>query len=545
VIKTVGVDFGTSTTLVSERHGKDPENAIVLGRTGLDWMPSVVAVTPRGELVVGERAEAMGPTTQIRSIKTSITRNDEMVVLSNTSGGSVEVAVDQVLHAVLVEARRRATEQDLGLLDGARLQLGCPVLWRRHQRKRLADIATQAGFPVQVADLVDEPVAAGISWFEHRSLVGQEPPQGTVVVFDPGGGTLDVAVLRIVREETPELTVLASAGLAEAGDALDATLANALREQVGPDAGDVDPAELEGFLLRAARDLKERLSTSETASALLGDTGILLTMDRERLEELFEPQLCRQMRLAQSAMKAAKLRERKAPDPSTIRKMPWQQLACDVDYVLLSGGMSQIPIVKKRLRELFPQAQVEVDPLLRYAQAAVVSGLSYSESFERLNLPRPALNFAVTFSTVDGVATDPQILYPAFEPLIEPARIVLGDFDNAFRVEFQCPDLPGRVKAELVCRAADGVGTPISFREGSNTFKGIGMETRSGEVGVFKLYVDGRISVRAGKNEWPREFRVERWPVLRGSGYSFELEIRKLDSRHENQRHDDNWWQYK
>jgi molecular chaperone DnaK (HSP70) len=85
-------------------------------------------------------------------------------------------------------------------------------MWDGPQLKRLLDLAEKAALPVDSSTLVDEPIAAGVAWVSHRFLAYGERPEGRLLVFDMGGGTLDIAVLDVVGGERPEISVLSALG---------------------------------------------------------------------------------------------------------------------------------------------------------------------------------------------------------------------------------------------------------------------------------------------------------------------------------------------
>jgi molecular chaperone DnaK (HSP70) len=140
--------------------------------------------------------------------------------------------------------------------------------------------------------LVDEPVAAGVAWLSHQYLARRESPEGRVLVFDMGGGTLDIAVLKVKGGAKPDVSVLAAIGLPEAGDDLDRAMlrdfTDALRARGFELHGHPREPELRGELLRAARDAKIFLSVNPsraialTAERFGGVDGFTYTRDSWR-----------------------------------------------------------------------------------------------------------------------------------------------------------------------------------------------------------------------------------------------------------------------
>src|SRR5690606_31836891 len=138
---------------------------------------------------------------------------------------------------------------------------------------------------------VDEPVAAGIAWLSGDPA--QRPDQFRVLVFDMGGGTLDIAVLDV--RDRRDVAVLAAIGVPEAGDALDETIASDLEGMLDVRIDALDnPEGARAELRAAARRLKLELSTDDEApvnfSALYFDSAELW-YSRTQLEAAFHRQM--------------------------------------------------------------------------------------------------------------------------------------------------------------------------------------------------------------------------------------------------------------
>lgn len=412
--RAIGLDFGTTTTLLASDGGLFP-----LGEMR-PWLPSLVGYDDAGSIVIGEQAYGIRPERSVRSIKSAITKH-RTVVRVTAPRGVREFSADDFIVEVLTEVLRRAAAKGIELTDpGVRISYGCPTVWDHGQRERYVRLLHRAGLPAQLSQLVEEPIAAGVAW-----LAGHPQPDGTTlrtVVFDMGGGTLDVAVLDLHGGAVATADVLAAVGRAEAGDALDGLIADDLAQRLGvPDLDEREPsraADRRDLLLAAARTVKERLSeTTEMIWAV--DRSLFpnneFSYTRDELETAFAPQWERAVACVRQALVIAHLTAHGRDD----RQWPADpDLLASVDLVLLAGGMSRVPLVRRRLRELFGPA-----PAIEFAAAepdeAVALGLSVPATTRRVS--RHALDADILLEWgSDETGRHSRVLYEANTPIIEP-----------------------------------------------------------------------------------------------------------------------------
>ncbi|MFE9782270.1 Hsp70 family protein [Streptomyces sp. NPDC005775] len=518
----IGIDFGTATTLVSQRlPGGLPEN-VPIGR-GTAWMPSVVAVSASGDLLFGEGAEAMAEPSALRSVKQCITFDTEPDALPVEGRArrvrfTADFLIGQMLKHVVLRARANGAET-----DDAVFRLACPAIWDGPRRRRLAGLARAAGIPVSVADIVDEPIAAGLAWSEGLYWdLGEDRPDGTTLVFDFGGGTLDIAVVEVsesLQDGAPELTVLSARGVAKAGDTLDRRIAQDLERDLGAVGVKVDrmpdPSTVRALLVAAARRLKVLLSDTrydEQAVPLGGGfTDLpLLTYTRQRLEEAFRPQLNEALEYVRAAFCEARMRRRTTPDIESLARMKLRDLAPDVRHVLLAGGMSQVPLVRQTFEEVFPHAQVGFDRSLETPEQSVVTGLVV-QNYHRLNLPRPGFDLLLQWEDSSDGTRGSELLYPAFEPLYSWDQVMRRERNLAHRWS-GIPEVRWVTKARL--RAVSVDGDPMDFSVDGTVLPYLPIELHPRTLFSFELRISGEMVVHDA-TPWPMKFRVERWPVLR------------------------------
>jgi molecular chaperone DnaK (HSP70) len=505
----IGVDFGTSTSLVAEKVGAGRTEVFALG-TDTSWVPSVAAFDD-GHFIVGEDADAFDDA--VRSVKRAITENRALARPDST------LAADDVAVAILAEVLRRASSR---MSTSERVLLGCPAMWDGAQRLRLLGLAQRAGLDLSLADLIDEPVAAGFAWLTARRVAGSGLANGRVLVFDMGGGTLDVAALDV--RDSHAVSVMAAMGVAEAGDRLDEAIAEDLEAELARQGVDVstldNPARARGRLRLAARTTKVALSTSETETVVLPrrQFGVSsVTYHRKQLEELFAPQLDRAMQYVLAALRMARLPERLAGSTYDIMRLPAERLVGDICAVVLAGGMSRIPYVTQRLREFFPHCPIE------YATDApdesVVIGLADSTAYERVNMFRPGFDIAVEWTGPDGPVRRP--LYQAYTPLYQAWQVAQGGADLCYRRDGLDLGLPrgghGRLRAwapsgERVAAGLAGQpldGFPVALSE---------------QDFDFRIYCDGRIRMVDGNG--PVEGHVQGWQPIRARDHEDRVDRR-------------------
>ena len=535
-MSTIALDFGTSTTLCAEREGLSPCRVLPIGQSR-SYMPTIASVTP-DRVLIGENAVEQPESTLVRSVKTLLATGAQHAEVLDSSGLKHRVSVDDLVSEILQHTRKRAALA--GADSSVPVRLGCPAMWAADPRQRLARLARDAGFQASVEMMLDEPIAAGISWIWNTYVHGESYPEGRVLVFDFGGGTLDVALLDIERASTPRITALASVGNDLAGDRIDEAIKDHLLRTSGMERVE---NELHRTLVgRASNRLKEQLTVRERASTFLGgelDGVGELTLERDELRALASPIMREAFVTIERCLKAARLRSLRQSlnpedyrDVSSIRSADFGTLAADVDYVLLAGGMSKAVFVAEHLRMWFPHAGVVVDPGIESAEEAVVSGLTVSEVISDLNLDRPAFSFEVTYrDRRTGEKLGTETVYDAFSPLYRPGDVVRRAFGHGHRYELSAPG-KREVVASLLCRGLDGEALPLKIDDEDAS----AVEVLLGSGGgVFTLFVNGRVSLR-GKER--ADLFVERWPATGGERA---LSLRSRQTWHP-QEQNPNWW---
>ncbi|MDN5765002.1 MAG: Hsp70 family protein [Humibacillus sp.] len=479
-----------------------------------------MAVARDSQLLVAEEAWDMNPAAIVNSVKTCITKRQEWV---DSADGSSRLNADEVIVAILKELALRARAERLPIADPNVTRLGCPAMWDAPQRERLRGLAERAGFAVGPATLIDEPIAAGLTWIENQSRLGRYLEDARVLVFDMGGGTLDVALLDVTSgpRQEPAIYVMASEGVDEAGDTLDEAIVSEFEEILGARGVSLDdlpdPRLARAYLRRAATEAKLALTDSRDTEVVVGYGGGTIPpmhYSAEQLEEALRPQLDRAWDLILSTLRASYLTRDRGAVPSKLRKMTDEELTKPITHVLLAGGMSLIPAVGRYLAKRFPNAKLREMPR-NTAQEAICTGLAENESYAQVNLNRPAFNFVIDFER-DG-ARDSVTLYEAYTRFYAPNQAFVTD-----RLEYRWSDgatasrpgthrlLPSRGQGSLAVYALDGSLVPLRLDGQSYDSMRVAFGHRDTS---FSLSPGGDLTIFDGSGRF-QTLRIARWPAL-------------------------------
>ncbi|MET7403545.1 Hsp70 family protein [Dactylosporangium sp. NPDC005572] len=366
------VDLGTSNTVAVVDRGDGRPRPLLFD--GNPLLPSAVFADVSGTLFVGRDAERHMMTDASRFEPNPKGRVDDGVLLL----GDREVPVAELFAAILRRASAEAAQT--GVPVAGATVLTCPVDWGTNRRRLLLEAAERAG--LGAVTLLDEPVSAAT--YCVRALDGRLTPGRCVVVFDFGGGTLDVTV---VEAGAPSgrygLRVLATGGLDDLGGTdIDDALVGHLGQLIA--AADpqlwrrlAQPSTVAEFRDRRmfwseVRAAKEMLSRASTAPIHVPGRDQATHLTREELDRIAGPLVDRAV-------------------DETRRVLQRSGAADRLDAIVLVGGSSRLPLVASRLHARFGVAPVVPEqPELPVAFGALLLANGAAEP----TTPPPATAFA-------------------------------------------------------------------------------------------------------------------------------------------------------
>lgn len=356
----LGIDLGTTNSSCAVYDGRDV--VIIPNDRGGRTTPSVIAEVQGGEILVGESARnqaVCNPGGTIKNAKRFMGSREPLPL------GNRSLLPEEVLAYVLRQLKEDA-ERYLAA-DVSEAVITVPAYFSEAQRRATRSAGTLAGLTVR--RLLNEPTAAAIAWAwaYNNNFKNSDGENHTVLVYDLGGGTFDATVLAMRGNDS---RVVSTAGDNRLGGAdFDELL---LKEALAFFEGELGKNSIAGdpVLVQQLSDLVERakieLSSRDSATIVLPFAGLKgrahpsWNLSREYFEALIFPYIEKTLALSKRAL---------ADGGLSIEA---------VDRIVLSGGSSRIPLVRRRLAELFgreAEGRVNPEEVVAYG-ASVFAALS-------------------------------------------------------------------------------------------------------------------------------------------------------------------------
>ena len=366
-----GIDLGTTNSLIAYMDGQTPR--IIPGRHGRAMVPSVVALTDNG-LIVGDPAKEhliRGSERTVYSVKRFMGKGladvaEELKYFPyrlTEQGGVIRIQLGeksysppQISAMILKELKLRA-EAHLGE-DVSKVVITVPAYFNDSQRQATKDAGMIAG--LEVLRIINEPTAASLAYGLQKRT------QGQIAVFDLGGGTFDISILKLKNGIFEVLSTNGDTHLG--GDDFDRVVADHFLQDIRARHGvDVHafPDSMQAIRLEAEQ-AKIRLSDEHKTSVSIelpeGRGRFRSDLTRDQLEALTKDLVERTLEPCRLALKDAGLQ------------------ASEIDEVVLVGGSTRMPLVRRRVQDLFgkiPHSNLNPDEVVALGaavQADILSG---------------------------------------------------------------------------------------------------------------------------------------------------------------------------
>jgi Fe-S protein assembly chaperone HscA len=368
--RTVGIDLGTTNSLVAHIDSQTGQPKCIPGPYGDTLCPSIVSLDPDGSIIVGEPARRRlltQPERTIYSVKRLMGRGPADVQselklfpfrIDPSSKSVIRVKLgDRVftppeISAFILRELKNWAESYFGeAVDRAVITV--PAYFNDAQRQATKDAGKIAG--LEVLRLVNEPTTAALAYGLH------EKQRGRVAVYDLGGGTFDISVLKLISTGEGDIyQVLSTNGDTHlGGDDIDNLLQSFVHERVlQRDKIDFSPhSEVAQELRKALIAVKHELSSAESATLrfpLPNGAVFVHEFTRGEFEALIRPIVDRTMGPVKQALADAQLKP------------------ADIEEIVLVGGATRTPLIRRTVREFFgrkPHTELNPDEVVALGAA--------------------------------------------------------------------------------------------------------------------------------------------------------------------------------
>ena len=342
----VGIDLGTTNSLIAIIHPETKNPVALKEHNSNSLVPSVIHFDEFGNITVGEEAKVFlitAPQQTIFSAKRLMGKSYRELknhaeastykIIDDNTGGMVKVQVGNSFYSpvdlssyILKELKKRAEHILKTPVNKAVITV--PAYFNDAQRQATRDAGKLAG--LDVLRIINEPTAASLAY----GLGLNKEEHKIIAVYDLGGGTFDVSILRLMGGIFEVLSTNGDTYLG--GDDIDALIVNYWREEAGITVGEMQENKTLSQSLRLqAEEAKKHLSFNELYSSRLNGEDLILS--KQIFEQLIKPLVDKTIVSCKRALKDAGLATR------------------EIDTVVMVGGSTRVPLVNEMVSDFFGQ----------------------------------------------------------------------------------------------------------------------------------------------------------------------------------------------
>jgi molecular chaperone DnaK len=380
--KVIGIDLGTTNSEVAIMEAGKP--TIIKSSEGQPYFPSIVAITKDGERLVGESAK--------RQAVTNTEGTVHRIKRKMGSGEKVKLHgkdyTPEQISAFILQKIKKDAEEFLGetIVDAV---ITVPAYFNDDQRQSTKDAGEIAG--LNVKRIINEPTAASLAYGLDKE------GDHKIAVYDFGGGTFDITLMEVGDGVFEVLSTNGDTKLG--GTDMDQKLVDYMASEFKKEHNidlRTDQKSLQR-LFEAAEDAKKELSSKLQTDINLPYITVIdnepkhldMKLTRAKFEELISPLVDKTDKPCTQALKDAKLKP------------------TDIDHVVLVGGTTRIPIVRKKVKEIFgKEPKRNVDPMECVAIGAAIQAGVLSGDIDKDIVLLDVTPLTLSIETLGGVATE-------------------------------------------------------------------------------------------------------------------------------------------
>ena len=364
----IGIDFGTSFSLPAALINGNPDTLLPGGLYGI---PSVFYYDRKRDILVGEPAENRSdkfPENVVRNIKMEISNPDKKTFRLDGKFFEKKKIVGSILREVKKIALKGIEHKQLISQEIDSAIISVPAAFTLRELNFIRD-AAQEEAGLKVSGFIREPVAAAISYFNAPSAEDEK----TILVYDLGGGTCDVAIVRSDKNSKEWYRVLDSEMLRIGGRDWDKLLAELIKRKCREQEPYIEfDSRAENYILKTAIDAKHNLSDTMKfiADIEIDDEIYDIEITRAEFEKITAELLLETMRMVDRLKNKS---------------------ATKIDYVVLVGGSSNMPQVRKAFEKNYPDIEIK---LYQPEKAIAFGAAIYAEHFTQENYLQDICKFS-------------------------------------------------------------------------------------------------------------------------------------------------------